>query len=284
MFSKLVGKIYQSLMQQFLGTGIYRFRIIKLIHDYMLTLLPTENFETNDFKMVSESGNLFLTQISNKFEISFCKEKIQKNMTVLDIGANVGYYTVNFASIVGEKGQVFAFEPDPSNFSILKKNIRLNNFKNIILVNKAVSNSLSPTTLFQNSSNTGGHSIIKTENSKKKILVDSTTLDEYFKNFSHPIDLIKIDVEGAEYQVISGGLNFFKKLKPKYLITEFELNSVDLSHVDSFYPDLLSDLGYVLLGKTDNSKGNSCLLPTSITELKVPYEKKEVVNLIWKLS
>ena len=79
-------------------------------------------------------------------------------------------------------------------------------------------------------------------------------------------------------------LNFFKKLKPKYLITEFELNSVDLSHVDSFYPDLLSDLGYVLLGKTDNSKGNSCLLPTSITELKVPYEKKEVVNLIWKLS
>lgn len=284
MFSKIIGKTYQYFMSRLLGTGIYRFRIIKLIHDYIVTLLPNENFEINNLKMTNESGNLFLTQISNKFEISFCKEKIQKNMNVLDIGANVGYYTINLANLVGENGKIFAFEPDPSNFSILEKNIKLNNFKNVILINKAVSNTLSPTTLFLNSSNTGGHSIVETGNSTKKIVVTTTTLDEYFKNFTDSIDLVKIDVEGAEYKVIIGGLNFFKKLKPKYLITEFELNNLVPSNTDSFYPDILFNLGYMLVGKTHNSKGNSCLLPVSLAELKTPQKNKEVVNLIWKLT
>lgn len=283
MFSKIIAFFYQFLMRQLLGTGASKFRVIKLAHDYMVKLLPNENFETNNFKMVSESGNLFLTQISNKFEISFCEKKISKNMNVVDIGANVGYYTVNLANIVGEKGKVFAFEPDPKNFSILEKNIHLNNFKNVILINKAVSESSSFTTLFQNSSNTGGHSIIKNEDSEKQIVVETITLDEYFKNFYDPIDLVKIDVEGAEYQIIAGGLNFFKKLKPKYLITEFELNSVNSSHVDFFYPTLLSNLGYVLLGKTYNSKGNSRLDSCSFSELKNHEKKKEVVNLIWEL-
>jgi len=271
-------------MRQFLGTRLYRYRIIKLIHDYIVTLLPNDNFEINNCKMINESGNLFLTQITNNFEISFCKEKIQKDMNILDIGANVGYYTLHLAALVGDKGKVFAFEPDPSNFSILEKNVNLNNFRNVILINKAVSNSLSPTTLFQNSSNTGGHSIIKTENTDKKITVETTTLDEYFKNFSGNVDLIKIDVEGAEYQVIDGGINFFKKIKPTYLITEFELKTTNSYHKESFYPNILCDLDYTLIGKTDNSKGNSRLIPISIDDLKKHYKNNTVVNLIWKLS
>jgi FkbM family methyltransferase len=279
MFSKIVGKIYSSLIRIFLGTDIYRFSVIKSIHDYVITLLPNDNFEINNCKFVGESGNLYLTEIANASEILFCQRKIRKNMTVIDIGANVGYYTVNLANLVGQKGKVFAFEPDPINFSILEKNVHVNNFKNIILVNKSVSNKLSPTTLFKHPSNPGGHSIIKPENVGEKITVNTTTLDEYFKNFVGKIDLIKIDVEGSEFNVIDGGLNFFKKFKPKYLITEFTLNGPE-----SLYPDILHNLGYVLTGKADNSRGNSKIIPITIDDLKKSYEHKVIVNLIWELS
>lgn len=284
MFSKIIVIIYLYLMKQFLGTRLYRYRIIKLIHDYVVTLLyQKDTIEINNYKMVSESGNIFLTAVANNFEICFCKEKIQRDINVIDIGANVGYYTLHLATLVGNKGKVFAFEPDPLNFSILEKNIHLNNFKNIILVNKAVSNSSSKTILFQNSFNAGGHSIIKTENADKKIIVETITLDEYFKNFSNKIDLVKIDVEGAEYQVITGALNFFKKFKPTYLIIEFELGNSDSHHKKLFYPDILSNLGYTLIGKTDNSKGNSSYVPISMDDLKKTYKNKTVVNLIWQL-
>ena len=267
-------------MKKLLGKRLYRFRIIKLIYDYIVTLLPKENFEINGFKFNNNSGNLLLTEISNSKEISFCNKQIQKNMNVIDIGANIGYYTVHLSNLVGSNGTVFAFEPDPLNFSTLEKNVKLNDCENVVLINKAVSNSCEPTTLFQNPDNSGGHSLINSENIQKTITVDVITLDDYFKNLTISIDLVKIDVEGAEDFVIKGGLNFFHIFKPKYLITEFELNSK--TQDKSFYPDVLSHLNYDLLGKIDYSKSNSTIIPVSIDELKKSQIHSTVVNLIWK--
>ena len=60
MFSKIIVIIYLYLMKQFLGTRLYRYRIIKLIHDYVVTLLyQKDTIEINNYKMVSESGNIF---------------------------------------------------------------------------------------------------------------------------------------------------------------------------------------------------------------------------------
>ena len=282
MFSVIVSKLYKYLMKKLLGKRLYRFRIIKLIHDYIVTLLPKENFEINGFKFNNNSGNLLLTEISNSEEISFCNKQIQKNMNVIDIGANIGYYTVHLSNLVGPNGTVFAFEPDPLNFSILEKNIKLNDCKNVVLINKAVSNSCASTTLFQNSENSGGHSLINSENIQKTITVDTITLDDYFKNITISIDLVKIDVEGAEDFVINGGLNFFKIFKPKYVITEFELNSKIQDK--SFYPDVLSHLNYDLLGKIDYSKTNSNIIQVPIDELKKFQIHSTVVNLIWKYT
>jgi FkbM family methyltransferase len=282
MFSVIVSKLYKYFMKKLLGKRLYRFRIIKLIYDYAVTLLPKDNFEINGFKFNNNSGNLLLTEISNSKEISFCNKQIQKNMNVIDIGANIGYYTVHLSNLVGSNGTVFAFEPDPLNFSILEKNVKLNDCKNVVLINKAVSNSCGATTLFQNSENSGGHSLINSENIQKTITVDTITLDDYFKNITISIDLVKIDVEGAEDFVINGGLNFFQIFKPKYVITEFELNSK--TQDKSFYPDILSHLNYDLLGKIDYSKTNSNIIQVSIDELKKSQINSTVINLIWKYA
>ena len=79
MFSVIISKLYKYFMKKLLGKRLYRFRIIKLIYDYAVTLLPKDNFEINGFKFNNNSGNLLLTEISNSKEISFCNKQIQKN-------------------------------------------------------------------------------------------------------------------------------------------------------------------------------------------------------------
>ena len=74
------------------------------------------------------------------FEKEVIEKQIKKGDVILDIGANIGFYTLIMAKLVGEKGKVYAFEADPTNFEILKKNVEVNGYKNIVLVNKVVSN------------------------------------------------------------------------------------------------------------------------------------------------
>ena len=58
---------------------------------------------------------------------------------VIDLGANIGYYTCILAKLVGKDGKVFAFEPDPRNLKLLEKNIKVNEYNNVVIVDKAVS-------------------------------------------------------------------------------------------------------------------------------------------------
>ena len=76
------------------------------------------------------------------------KQEVKEGNNVIDIGANIGYFTLLFAKLVGPNGKVFAFEPDPTNFSILKKNIEENNYDNVILSQKAISDKTETTKLF----------------------------------------------------------------------------------------------------------------------------------------
>ena len=81
-------------------------------------------------------------------------------MTAVDVGANLGYYTLLFAELVGPKGQVYAFEPVPYNASLLNRSVRANGYTNVIAVAKAVSNATGATTLHLNAGNFGNHTIV----------------------------------------------------------------------------------------------------------------------------
>jgi FkbM family methyltransferase len=73
-------------------------------------------------------------------ETKFLKKIIKKGDTVIDVGANIGYYTLLFSKLVGKEGKIYAYEPLPENFKLLKKNIFINKYKNIVLINRALSN------------------------------------------------------------------------------------------------------------------------------------------------
>jgi FkbM family methyltransferase len=157
-----------------------------------------------------------------KYETELFKKLIKKGMFVADIGANIGYYTLLAARLVGEEGKVFAFEPEPHNYSLLCKNIEVNGYRNVIPIRKAVFSKSGKMKLFLDKSNLGGHSLSEANVDKSAyITIEVTRLDDYFKNTDYKIDVIKVDVQGTEMEVLEGMTNTINQNENVKIITEF---------------------------------------------------------------
>jgi FkbM family methyltransferase len=146
------------------------------------------------------------------------KREVKEGDVVLDLGANVGYYTLLFAKLVGETGKVFAFEPDPRFFSLLKKNVEINGYKNVILEQKAVTNRTGMMRLFLEE---GTYTVHESEGGRESIEVESVSLDDYFSLFQKGIDFIKMDIEGSEGYAIDGMSGLLEKNGHIKIVTEY---------------------------------------------------------------
>ena len=190
--------------------------------------------------------DLSINKIWEPNETSTVKKNVNTDDIVLDIGANIGYYTLLLAQLVGPKGKVYAFEPDPKNFELLEKNVTINNYKNVVLIQKAVSNNNAKTKLFL-SEDRAQNRIFDSSNDgmSNNIEVETITLDQFFKDIAQSIDFIKMDVEGTEFRVIQGMLEILHKTPKIKILTEFFpdlLNKSGIKPID--YVNLLSNEGF----------------------------------------
>lgn len=142
-------------------------------------------------------------------------------MVVVDLGANVGYYTLLAAEKVGQTGRVFAFEPDPFCYGLLEKNVEINRFANVIAVNKAVSGSSGKAWLFLEAKNKGGHRLYVSQEAGHSIPVEVTSLDEYFRDGNSRVHLIKMDIQGAEMAALRGMRRIMEANEDLAIIVEF---------------------------------------------------------------
>ena len=137
-------------------------------------------------------------------ETHWISRMLKKGDTFVDVGANVGYFTLIAASLVGNEGRVIAFEPDPVTFSYLEKNVRLNGLDNVTLVQKAASNESGTLQLFIAAENKGDHRIYQTDEGRTAIDVEAVSLDDYFDGDPRPLNVVKIDTQGAEGVILDG--------------------------------------------------------------------------------
>ncbi len=156
---------------------------------------------------------------------SYIEKTLKAGGTFLDIGANVGYYTVIAAGRVTPTGRVFSFEPEEANFSVLKKNVELNHLSNVTLEQVAVADQGGGGVMYLNPLNEGGHSLVPMDSyrdsgykmepalAKKKFpdfsfeqKIRTISLDDYLGSQSNlgSIAVAKIDVEGFEEKVLLG--------------------------------------------------------------------------------
>lgn len=158
---------------------------------------------------------------SEALETEFWKNILIPGQTVIDIGANIGYYSLITGNILKNNGMIYSFEPSLKNYTRLLENIALNNFSNIIPINKALSNEEIKRNLYISDSKNWGMTRFSTHESFKgeMELVDCIKFDNFAKeNAIKTVDLIKIDVEGAELLVLKGMEETLKNTSPMVLI------------------------------------------------------------------
>jgi len=155
-----------------------------------------------------------------KETVNLFRQIIKPGMTIVDVGAHVGYFTRLYSSLVGPNGKVYAFEASPQNFAILKRNTK--NLTNVTLYKLAVSDKTGWINFDETENNTGCHSLIPSKNRPGKTMIQSISLDEMLKNGQlQNIDLIKMDIEGAEPIAFEGMKNVIDNNPNIGLIIEF---------------------------------------------------------------
>jgi FkbM family methyltransferase len=145
--------------------------------------------------------------MKGKYERHTCRlfeEALEPGMTVLDIGAHIGYFTLLAARAVGPAGRVYAFESDPSNFRYLEHNVALNGMGDIVTaVSKAVTETSGTRSFFPNDKNSLLSSLFTDGAADDRLTVECTTVDDYLDRDAR-VGVIKIDVEGGELHVLRG--------------------------------------------------------------------------------
>lgn len=208
-----------------------------------------------------DSLNLSLNGIYEALETKTISDIVSKGDIVLDIGANIGYYTLILARLVGNGGKVYAFEPDPSNFALLKKNVAINQYKNVVLINKAVSDKEGDIPLYLDNQNKGGHRLFAPKKpSHVAIEVESIFLDSFFLDKDDNISFIKMDIEGAEFNAIKGMYNLLSSNDRIKILTEFSPGELTRSGVRPVkFLKLLNSLGFKLYKFNNRTNGVSLI-------------------------
>jgi FkbM family methyltransferase len=195
--------------------------------DHRLHLLvrhAERNCEVQGHQMIldeKDSLGLLGNGCYEPFETDLVAAHVKKGDVVLDIGANIGYYTLLFARQVGETGRVFAFEPDPVNFSLLKRNVQRNGYRNVELIQKAVAAQTGTLPLYLSDDNRGDHRVYDSHDGRPSIEIEAVSLDDFFKDFGGRIDFIKMDIQGAEGGALRGMAGLLRKHSSVKLLTEF---------------------------------------------------------------
>jgi len=227
---KLVFSIFKKAREPLWGKGLGRLPLVSRVNWFLYQHLKPKGcalVEVQGNKMYVDTDDtgvppkLLMGDPFEKCEVNLFKKLVSRGMVVVDIGANIGYYTLIAANLVGDEGKVFAFEPDPENYALLVKNIEVNGYKNIIPVQKAVSNKTGTTNLFLCEQNKGQHTIFEPSSYWKSIMVKSITLDDYFSEQQDSIDAIKMDIEGAEMLALLGMDRIIKQSPSLKIFTEF---------------------------------------------------------------
>lgn len=188
---------------------------------------------------------LWKFSILENYETGLLKQIVKPGMRVVDIGANIGCYTLLMTRLTGPRGKIIAFEPDPDNYRLLTKNIKRNRIGNITAVQKAVSNQSGSARLFLNRGHRGDHRLFDHEGKRPFLEIETTTLDDQLAG--NPVDVIKMDIQGAELLALGGMAKTIARNTGLIIITEFSPYHLEKCGASpSEFLDTLESAGFLL--------------------------------------
>ncbi len=164
--------------------------------------------------------NLYFTRGYETAELTAVHRLVQAGDTVIDVGANIGWYTLHLAQWVGDEGRVISLEPYSQNYDALTRNIALNSYSNIQTEKLALSDNQEVLTFYHApaESNRGMVTTQPTQGATTE-QVQACRLDDYLREQPvRSVDFIKIDIEGHEYPALLGMQKTLTQYSPKLMV------------------------------------------------------------------
>ena len=284
--NSLVCYLFRKKMELFPNFEFGKFPPIGWLRNRLRTRLQQPFVDVNGLRLflnLKDSPDWF---INGQYEPALTRllaEVVRPGDVVLDIGANVGYYTLLLSQKVGPTGKVYAFEPAPGNFELLCKNVETNGCTNVVAVNKAVSNEQKSIKLFLSKDNLGDHRIYDSGDSREHVIVDCIRLDDFLARSAADIRVIKIDVQGAEFQVLAGMTSLFNKNSDLTMFMEFWPYGLRRSGADpKAVLELLRGNGFVLCDEASpNTPVNQKTLE-DLCQTQNTVNSNRYINLVCK--
>ena len=218
--------------------------ILQTNHGFLMKIDPSKD--------AGVELSLFQTGTYEKGTLYFIASCLNRGDCFVDIGANIGLMSIFASQCVGNSGKILAFEAHPETHELLLENIILNHIENTDTFNFALGNETGKATIYDNwNVNRGGASLVIHAENSTGFEVDVKTLDEVIQNDFQP-KMIKIDVEGFEFQVLKGATNTIKNCKP-ILIIEFSVSREN--QYDPFEMiDFIESIGFYEIFKLSGTK------------------------------
>ena len=222
LYSILGSEVSSNLAMSPLGTWLF-----KLLLGKSHVLQVYEGMDGIKLKLTPEEANVlgfFHMGVINPLESGFLKKHLTKGETFIDVGAYVdGWYSLLAARVVGKTGKVYSFEPHPKYYARLVENIQLNNYSNVTSEKLGLSNKSGKRTFYEAESISSFYEKNSTQVTSQVVplTINITSLDAYIaKHKIAKIDLVKIDVEGAEMEVLRGAIKLLSRKDAPDLIIE----------------------------------------------------------------
>ncbi|VVB63450.1 Hexuronic acid methyltransferase AglP [uncultured archaeon] len=180
-----------------------------------------------------------------KTEWEMLRRMMGKSFVVWDIGANVGWYALNLARLFPQ-ARVLAFEPIPSTFRHLERNVQINNLSNIYIYNFGFSDGSGHIKFYLPSKNSANASFanLSGDESALQVICQVMRMDDFAEESDLKMDLVKCDVEGAELLVLKGGAGSIERYKPVIFTEMLRKWSAKFEYHPNQIIGLLGDMGY----------------------------------------
>lgn len=221
------------------SSGVLAWEVHKLLSRNM-------SLELDGLKLTArpvDGNGRLICYFGTKFDtiFDFLKIFLQEGMVFVDVGANIGSHTINAARLVGGAGSVFAFEADPDTYRLLSENIESNGLRNIVLGQTCVSDHVGALSFYKHPDS--AKSSIVDRGEKLSVTLPSDKLDNLIPA-NTKIDVLKVDVEGAELSVLRGARAIFQdQRRPSVVIIEvFDVR--DNTDKSEGIRDVLEGYGY----------------------------------------
>jgi FkbM family methyltransferase len=169
---------------------------------------------------------LTVTRIYEPEVPRYLQAHVRSGDLAVDVGANIGYFTLLFARLVGPEGRVIAFEPNADNVRLLRQNVDANAYTNVEIHSQAVADSSGRSFLYLSPDNPGDHRLVKSD-SRSAVPVNVVALDDALPELCGKLDWLKVDVQGAELAALRGMRSLIDSSAKLTIVLEFAPRAMD---------------------------------------------------------